>query len=156
MKKNFSLFPFHLSPKRGFTLIELLVVIVIISILATLLMVNFIGVRQRGRDAQRKSDIRQIQSALELYRADNGDYPTTAAYQAIVCAAQFATANAVYIKKMPCDPSSAAKYSYNFDASGAYTLYACLENGNDINKDSATQGTCTTASLPSSFTVNAP
>lgn len=56
---------------KGFTLIELLVVLVIIASLATLLTANFVGVRQRGRDAQRKSDLRQIQSAFELYRADN-------------------------------------------------------------------------------------
>ena len=155
MKKNFSLFPFQFSPKNGFTLIELLVVIVIISILATLLMVNFIGVRQRGRDAQRKSDLRQIQSALELYRADKGDYPTTAAYNAVTCLNQFADSGAIYINKMPCDPKSGAKYSYNFDGSGAYTLYACLENLNDINKDPSVQTTCNTAGL-SSFTVNAP
>jgi len=46
----------------GFTLVELLVVIVIISVLAGLLVSNFIGVRLRGRDAQRKSDLAQIQS----------------------------------------------------------------------------------------------
>lgn len=63
--------------KKGFTLIELLIVIAIIGVLATLLMVNFIGVRQRARDAQRKSDLRQIQSALEIYRSDQGSYPAS-------------------------------------------------------------------------------
>src|SRR5690348_7093470 len=64
--------------QKGFTLVELLIVIAIIGILSTLLMTNFIGVRQRARDAQRKADVRQIQSALELYRADNGSYPAAA------------------------------------------------------------------------------
>ncbi|MBI2195693.1 MAG: type II secretion system protein [Candidatus Levybacteria bacterium] len=61
--------------EKGFTLVELLIVIAIIGVLTTLLMANFIGVRQRARDAQRKSDLRQIQSALELYRSDQGSYP---------------------------------------------------------------------------------
>ena len=59
-----------LGLKKGFTLVELLIVVAIIGILSTLLMANFIGVRQRARDAQRKADLRQIQSALELYRSD--------------------------------------------------------------------------------------
>ena len=62
---------------KGFTLVELLIVIAIIGVLSALLMANFIGVRQRARDAQRKSDLRQMQSALELYRSDLGLYPTT-------------------------------------------------------------------------------
>src|SRR5437588_640087 len=63
------------TSSKGFTLIELLVVIAIIGILATIVMVNVLSVRSRARDTQRKSDIRQIQSALELYRADQGSYP---------------------------------------------------------------------------------
>ncbi|MDP2672104.1 MAG: type II secretion system protein, partial [Candidatus Daviesbacteria bacterium] len=51
---------------RGFTLIELLVAIAIIGILSSFLLSNFVGVRQRARDGVRKSDLRQIQSALEL------------------------------------------------------------------------------------------
>jgi len=75
MKKNLEFRIQNSELEKGFTLIELLIVIVIIGVLATLLMTNFVGVRQRGRDAQRKSDLRQIQAALELYRADVGQYP---------------------------------------------------------------------------------
>lgn len=60
---------------QGFTLIELLVVISIIGILATLIFANFVGVRARGRDAVRKSDIKQIQNALRMYYNDNQKYP---------------------------------------------------------------------------------
>ncbi|MDP3954929.1 MAG: prepilin-type N-terminal cleavage/methylation domain-containing protein [bacterium] len=61
----------------GFTLIELLVVISIIGILATLIMANFMGVRERARDARRKSDIREIQNAIQMYYSDYKKFPST-------------------------------------------------------------------------------
>src|SRR3990167_9460895 len=66
---------FITQPARGFTLIELLVVIAIVGLMSGFLVANFIGIKQRARDGQRKSDLRQIQAALELYRSDNASYP---------------------------------------------------------------------------------
>ncbi len=114
---------------KGFTLIELLIVISIIGILATLLMVNFIGVRQRARDSQRKADLRQIQTMLEIYRADNGVYPTSGFPPA--CGTAFTSAGSTYMQKMPCDPQNTTdQYKYNISAS-RYDIAACLENAND-------------------------
>ena len=131
---------------RGFTLIELLVVIAIISVLSALLLANFVGVRQRGRDGQRKSDLRQIQSALELIRSDTGAY--LAALPA--CGAQMTGGGSnttVYMQKVPCDPLSASSYTYTPDANNfTYTIIACLENDNDSQKDTSKQGVCTTTS----------
>lgn len=64
---------------KGFTLIELLIVVLIISILAGLLVavINPAGIRAKARDSQRKADLRKIQSALELYFADNKQYPAS-------------------------------------------------------------------------------
>jgi len=59
--------------KKGFTLIELLVVIAIIGLLSTLAVVSLSGARTKARDAKRTSDLRTIQSALELYRNENAD-----------------------------------------------------------------------------------
>ena len=128
--------------KKGFTLIELLIVVAIIGILATLLMANFIGVRQRARDAQRKSDIRQIQSALELYRSDQSIYPTTAQFPSCGTALTGGTPTVTYMSKVPCDPfGSGTGYnngSYYYSSNGStYTLGACLENTSD------SQGTAT-------------
>ena len=64
--------------KKGFTLIELLVVIAIIGLLSTLAVVSLNNARQKSRDAKRVSDIKQIQTALELYFADQNGYPTAA------------------------------------------------------------------------------
>lgn len=152
--------------RTGFTLIELLVVIVIISILATLLLANFVGVRQRGRDGQRKSDIRQLQTALEVYRADNGQYPANAnAIYTSNCTASgvgpaFTYTNGgttiTYMQKLPCDPLTHGNYTYSTPDGGVtYSLYACIENANDPNIDSSTQNTCSAAGYKS-FTVTNP
>tara|TARA_B100002051_G_C16744745_1_gene646738 strand:- start:6073 stop:6804 length:732 start_codon:yes stop_codon:yes gene_type:complete len=61
---------------KGFTLAELLVVIAVISILSSFIFVNVSDSRASARDAQRKSDLRELQSAIELYRLDNGTYPS--------------------------------------------------------------------------------
>ncbi|MDO8511680.1 MAG: type II secretion system protein [bacterium] len=63
--------------KKGFTLIELMVVIGIIGILSSLILVSLNLARSRARDGQRRNDIKQIMTALELYYASNGEYPNT-------------------------------------------------------------------------------
>ena len=61
---------------KGFTLIELLVVIAIIGILATLAIVSLTTARSSSRDAKRLADLKQLQTALEVYYNDYGSYPT--------------------------------------------------------------------------------
>jgi prepilin-type N-terminal cleavage/methylation domain-containing protein len=64
--------------RKGFTLIELLVVIAIIGILSTLAVVALQNARLKSRDAKRVSDIKQIQTAMELYFAESNSYPGNA------------------------------------------------------------------------------
>lgn len=62
---------------RGFTLIELMVVLVIIAVITGLVAQNFIGRDQAAMRQAALADISTIENALQLYRLDNGVYPTT-------------------------------------------------------------------------------
>ena len=62
---------------RGFTLIELMVVIVILGILAGLIIPRIMGRPDEARQAKARIMIEGIETALKLYRLDNGFYPTT-------------------------------------------------------------------------------
>lgn len=141
MKRQSKIENLKLRISSGFTLIELLIVIAIIGVLAALLMANFVGVRQRGRDSQRKSDLRQIQSALELYRADQGTYPLTDDYDALNCGDSLVVTGNTYIQKLPCDPQLESKYTYTSDGS-VYTIITCLENLNDSQADDTSTAPC--------------
>lgn len=132
MKKIFH-FPFSIFHfQKGFTLVELLVVMMIIGVLFAILMVNFKGVKEKTRDGQRKSDLRQIQSALELYRSDQGIYPTS--LPACGSALTGGTPPTTYLQKIPCDPLSAASYQYSSSGT-VYCLRTCLDNTNDGERD---------------------
>lgn len=66
-----------LKMNQGFTLIEIMVVVVILGILGALIVPNIIGRPDEARVTAAKSDIQAIANALELYRLDNGHYPST-------------------------------------------------------------------------------
>ena len=65
---------------KGFTLVELLVVIVIIAILATIAIYNFMSAQLRTKVARAKSEITSIAAALEIYNVDYGNYPLARTY----------------------------------------------------------------------------
>lgn len=62
--------------KNGFSLIELLVVISIIGVLSSVLVTNFMGMRERARDAQKIQDLNSMKNALRSYYNDHQSYPT--------------------------------------------------------------------------------
>ena len=69
--------------QKGFTLIELLVVIAIIGILATMSVVALNSAREKARDSRRLSDIKNIQTALEMYYSSNNEYPSSTSVNTI-------------------------------------------------------------------------
>ncbi|GFE57258.1 type II secretion system major pseudopilin GspG [Geobacter sp. AOG1] len=66
-----------LRDSRGFTLIEIMVVIVILALLAALVAPKIMGRSDDAKISVAKNQIRNIESALKLYKLDNGTYPTT-------------------------------------------------------------------------------
>lgn len=138
-----------MQKNKGFTLVELLVVITILGILATIGLVAFGSAQIRGRDAQRKSDLKQIASALEIFNADYGTYPTVNNGLIMGCptgsACTWGSSSAltdnktVYMKVVPKDPSSGHSYYYrtvSVDgiANTGFQLFAYLENTQDPSK----------------------
>ncbi len=125
---------------KGFTLIELLVVIAIIGLLATLTVASLNSARAKSRDARRISDIKTIQTALELFYNDTGHYPNgaeTAAFGLGAClnstgfiASGAACAEPVYLKSYPADPSYDTAYDYveRAPVGTSYTVAYSLEN----------------------------
>jgi len=112
----------------GFTLIELLVVVSIIGILTTLVMANLNSARERARDAQRKSDLHNIQTALRLYYNDNSQFPSSLTFNA-----QWEEDEIEYMALVPNDPLAPTRdYHFTYDSlEDIYELSACLENRSD-------------------------
>lgn len=77
--KRFSTFSLRriLAETAGFTLIEIMVVIIILGLLATLVIPNITGYTEKAKVEKARADIASLEGALELFRADNGFYPTT-------------------------------------------------------------------------------
>jgi len=92
------------SRQRGVTLIELLVVLVIIAILATQVLPNFLDAPDRARVTKAKQDIRAIENALLIYKLDNFTYPSS--LEALVSKPGDAPnwKEGGYLKRVPKDP----------------------------------------------------
>ncbi|MFH0840418.1 MAG: FISUMP domain-containing protein [bacterium] len=116
---------------KGFTMIELLIAIVIIGIISTFISVALNNSRLKARDAKRVSDLKQIQGALEIYKIDEGTYPSSLTPGSPLTGP---TSGITYMNKVPSNPSPRtdggcpnSDYFYTQLSSGAdYTLYYCI------------------------------
>jgi general secretion pathway protein G len=96
--------------QRGFTLIEIMVVIAILGILAALIVPKIMSRPDEARRVAAKQDIGSIMQALNLYRLDNGRYPTQE--QGLPALISKPTTDPVpnnwkdggYLDKLPSDP----------------------------------------------------
>lgn len=117
---------------KGFTLIELVVAITIMALLITMATFSYTTAQKRGRDAQRKSDMRKVQAALEQYYAVCGSlYPTPSGdfYDPISCPS---AGSLVILPTVPVDPRGQNPYACPTPVGTnctdtAYTVCAILE-----------------------------
>ena len=142
----------------GFTLIELMIVMIIMGVLAAIGVTSFMSSQIKGRDAQRKGNLKAIAQALELYYNDKSAYPTSDGAGSFVgcytitgggpgkCGADYPVfkdsiaGGAVYMAKYPVDPATTQQYYYLASKSSGsaiynqYQLYAHVENNQDLQR----------------------
>ena len=100
----------HNSKQRGFTLLEVMVVIVILGILASMVVPNLMGNKDKADQQKAVSDIVALENALDMYKLDNSIYPTTE--QGLESLVQKPTSSPEprnyrdggYVKRLPQDP----------------------------------------------------
>lgn len=131
-------------PHAGFTLLEVMVVIVILGILASLVVPNLLGNKERADRQKAISDIVALESALDMYRLDNGRYPTTEqGLEALLRQPANLTdgrgyRQGGYIKRLPQDPWG---HDYQYLApgeKGAFDLYSLGADGQEGGSGAAT------------------
>lgn len=128
---------FKPKPKSAFTLIELLVVIAIIGILATVSIISLTNARAKSRDAKRAGDMKQIQTALELFFNDKNRYPTAEEWSTGQIYSTTSNATSTYMQIIPSAPTpndgscTSGQNSINYmpTADGSsYSISFCLGN----------------------------
>ncbi|WP_404711567.1 type II secretion system major pseudopilin GspG [Sphingomonas sp. MMS24-J13] len=123
------------TSEQGLTLIEMIVVLAIIAIIAGLIVVNVINRPDQARGTTTQVDMRNIASALKIYRLDNGDYPSTA--QGLAALVTKPTGEPVarnwnsggYLDAVPIDPWG-HPYIYRSPGEGG-TGFDLVSNGKD-------------------------
>ena len=134
---------FERKTESGMTFVELLIVIAVFSILITglIVVINPIGQMQKSNDAKRKSDLAQLQRALEVYYQDKGRYPDNPGPGTYKIndgtVRDWGTSWSPYMATLPKDPLSVNVYVYFSPTSGAclnnqcYYIYANLQQIKD-------------------------
>lgn len=121
--------------QQGFTLIELLVVIAIIGVLASMVFYSFSTARAKARDTRRVSDIKQLNNALLMYYAVNGNFPkTTGSGSNWPETTNIPLLVPTYIGQIPTSPSSPGSgctnqhngYNYRSLYGNSYSLTFCI------------------------------
>lgn len=153
--------------QRGFTLIEVLVVVTIIGILASITLLGLGPARRSAQDARRIADLRNVQSALEVYFNQVGNYPVQSAKNTVDLAQTAYTnmlgalqlRNIIPSANQPNDtPADVRGYGYESNADGSRYILAAILDGSrptgfiepnyaGFQINAAGTGYCTTAGV---------
>ncbi|VAX26328.1 General secretion pathway protein G [hydrothermal vent metagenome] len=120
--------------ERGFTLIEIMVVVTILAILIALVAPKMVGRTDQARRVSTKAQIKNIEGALQLYKLDNGVYPSTE--QGLQALVDVPTVGAIpkhwkeggYLSKIPDD---AWDNPYVYLSPGSNGVYDLVSYGTD-------------------------
>jgi len=130
----------NIVKSKAFTLVELLVVIAIIGIITVLSASAFKNVQFKARDSRRKSDLDSIAKALNMYFADNNQYPLATDSGEVDGmntlldeGGMFANDDGtIYMKELPTEEVSDMQYTYVVSSDRkSFRLYSILENEDD-------------------------
>jgi general secretion pathway protein G len=125
--------------QSGFTLVEVMVVVVILGILAAIIVPKIMSRPEQARMVKAKEDILAIQSALDLYKLDNGFYPTTdQGLEALVSKPSSSPQPSNwksdgYLQQLPIDPwGEGYQYSNEKDKLHIYSYGGKGQDGNSV------------------------
>lgn len=113
--------PNIITNQKGFSLTELMITVSIISTIGTVSAAKLDSSLSAARDANRKMNIRQVQTSLELYYDDNLSYPV---YQEDsqksweILKSALANPEKQYISELPNDPLNKDKYVFKYWSDG--------------------------------------
>ena len=118
----------------GFTLIEVLVVVAIIGMLASLTLLGLQGSTQSARNTKRKTDVAEVQNAVELYKSDCKQYPTVDVFSLTTSlkgddslGLNSCTSSNIYLRAIPSDPLSPDRIYRYYSDGITYEICASLE-----------------------------
>lgn len=126
-----------LKEDRGFTLIEIMVVLIIIGLLAGIVVPKLMGRTEEAKRTKTMVQIKNLQSALDLYKLDSGNYPSTEqGLQALVEKPAIGEIpknwkEGGYIDKIPKDPWSSNYVYISPGVHGDYDLYSYGADGEE-------------------------
>lgn len=126
-----------LKRNDGFTLIEIMVVLIIIGLLAGIVVPKLMGRTEEAKRTKTAVQIKNLQSSLDLYKLDNGIYPSTD--QGLQALTEKPAVGEIpnnwkeggYIEKIPKDPWGSNYVYISPGVHGDYDLYSYGADGEE-------------------------
>ena len=126
-----------MKDKRGFTLVELMITIVIVGVLASVAIPLYQANVKRAKGTEADATLGSIRTALRVYYAENGNYPTEASYVAVYTMSIDMDSLDMVGKYFP-----STSYTYQSADGSAYTIKATGTGASaNINRQMVTDGT---------------